>query len=364
MIIGLFWLGLILLLYFILLKRISQIKSQRGNKVIKSILISSVILLVVISIKLFVFDIFRIPSPSMENTFFPDDIIVVNKLKYGPILPRSPFDIPIINITYQFNESAKKRKKEYWWPYKRLSGTSKIQQGDIVVFNSTWKKDFILVKRCVGLPGDTLTIKNASVFINGKVFKEPNAVKKEYNFTVRGKENDFKKITDTLQLDVNYNRAFVKGFLTEQQLGHLTKDDLIKFVQDTTISKRKAKTFDKTKMLSWTIDNMGAFIVPKKGMTIELNLINFFKYRRAINSCEGVTIKRVEDVCYINDKRATHYTFTKDYFFLMGDNRAKSADSRAWGFVPIDNIIGKVDYVLFSNYGGSFNWGRFFKKIN
>ncbi|WP_255449899.1 signal peptidase I [Seonamhaeicola sediminis] len=210
--------------------------------------------------KIFLFDIFKIPSSSMENELFTNDVILVNKLKYGPRLPRSPFDIPIINIGCHFNKNAKKRKKENWWPYKRLSGTTTIQRGDIMVFNSTWKKDFILVKRCTGLPGDTLTIKETSVFINGKEYKETNAVKKEYSFIVNDKNVDFKKITDSLQLDVNYNNAtFVKGFLTKQQLEHLTKDDLIQFVKDTIINKRKTKTFDKTKTLAWTIDNMGPF---------------------------------------------------------------------------------------------------------
>lgn len=158
--------------------------------------------------------------------------------------------------------------------------------------------------------------------------------------------------------------SFVKAFLTKQQLNYLVKDSLINLVIDTIIQKHKTRTFDRTKTLSWTIDDMRPFIVPYKEMKIELNLINFFKYRRAINSCEGVKIKRVKGVCYIDEKKATHFTFTKDYFFMMGDNRSKSADSRAWGFVSEENIIGKVQSVLFSFYGGQFNWNRFLKYVD
>ncbi|TWO31572.1 signal peptidase I [Seonamhaeicola sediminis] len=363
------WLVVLNLIYIIggyrLLKLLSKIKKPLIKKTIRCFFFFYLVFYLLITFRLLLVDIYKIPSSSMENELFTSDIIVVNKLKYGPRLPRSPFDIPLINIICNISQIAKDRKKEYWWPYKRLSGTSLIQQGDMMVFNSTWKKDFILVKRCMGLPGDTLTIKQSTVFVNGKISKESPTVKKEYSFIFKDENVDLKKLTDSLQLDLNFNStAFVKGFLTKQQLDNLTKGDLIQFVQDTIINKRKTKTFDRTKILSWTIDNMGPFVVPKKGMTIELSLINFFKYRRAINSCEGVTIKRVEGTCYINDKIATQYTFTKDYYFLMGDNRSKSADSRAWGFVPQDNIIGKVDYVLFSNYGGSFNWDRFLKSVN
>ncbi|WP_187269415.1 signal peptidase I, partial [Algibacter pacificus] len=139
---------------------LTKIKNRYLKTAFKSVFNLVAFFLIVVALKIFVFGVFKIPSSSMKNALFPKDVILVNKLKYGPRLPRSPFDIPFVNIGYYFNENAKKRFKEYWWPYKRLSGTASIEQGDVIVFNSPWEKDFILVKRCVAISGDTLHIEN------------------------------------------------------------------------------------------------------------------------------------------------------------------------------------------------------------
>jgi signal peptidase I len=109
---------------------------------------------------------------------------------------------------------------------------------------------------------------------------------------------------------------------------------------------------------------MGPLIVPKKGMQIPLTPKTFALYKRAINSSENCKIKEVDGMYYVDDKKVIEYTFKKNYYFMMGDNRKGTADSRRWGFVPEQNIIGKVQCVLFSNYGGEFNWDRLFKAVN
>lgn len=131
LLIGLFWLtfslALFAIIYFGVLKAVLLIKNAVFKKLAKSIFILIFLFSIVIFSKLLFFDIYKIPSSSMENSLFPNDVILVNKLKYGPRLPRSPFDIPLVNIGYYFNDNARKRIKKYWWPYKRLSGTSQIQ---------------------------------------------------------------------------------------------------------------------------------------------------------------------------------------------------------------------------------------------
>ena len=109
---------------------------------------------------------------------------------------------------------------------------------------------------------------------------------------------------------------------------------------------------------------MGAIIIPKKGMRISLNTETFALYNRIINSSENCKIKDIDGVYYIDDKKTTNYTFKQDYYFMMGDNREGTQDSRAWGFVPEENIIGKVQCVLYSNYQDEFQWDRLFKSVN
>ena len=185
------WLFAIIILFFLFYKGFVFFKNYIKNNLLRTYYKNFFLILMIIfigtSIRLFVFDFYLIPSSSMKNTLLPKDVILINKLKYGPRLPRSPFDIPIVNIGYYLNENAKKRIKEYWWPYKRLSGTTNIKQGDVIVFNALWDKDFILVKRCVAIAGDTLQIKNGIVYINGKIYKV-DTEKHKYKFEIEDKK--------------------------------------------------------------------------------------------------------------------------------------------------------------------------------
>lgn len=336
------------------------------NKRVKIFFILLFIFFISISIKLFALDVFKVPSSSMENMMFPNDIILVNKLKYGSRLPRSPFDIPWVNIAFYFNDNAKKRIKEDWWDYKRLPGTSTIKQGDVFVFNSVWSKDYILVKRCVALPGDILRIKDGGVYTNNKLFASPNTAKNNYKFIIKNKKALY-KVMDSLALNNimlnNCSSKFSEANLSKVELDHLKKVnciDSIKIQIDTFV---KGKTFVKTPKIKWTFDNMGPFLVPKKGMQIKLSPETFSLYERTINGSENCKITALEGIYFINKKIAITYTFKQDYYFMMGDNRKETIDSRAWGFVPESNIIGKVQCVLWSNYQGEFQWDRLFKML-
>lgn len=364
------WMFIILttlfLIYLTFVKVLDFIKNRLLKKVLTGVFKLFLFTTLALSLKIFVLGVFKIPSSSMKNTLFPKDIILVNKLKYGPKLPRSPFDIPLINIAFYFNKSAKKRIKEYWWPYKRLSGTTTIKQGDIFVFNSTWSKDFILVKRCIALPGDTLTIDNAKVYTNNRLFTGANTEKNKYKFTVKNIQV-LRKVRDSFSYGVFFKSRkdkFIEASLTKLQLKHLKEKNYIENVTiqiDTFIPNR---TFVKSPILQWTLDNMGPIIVPKKGMKITLNEETFEIYKKAISSSESCKITKNNDSYFIDDKKVTSYTFKKDYYFMMGDNRKKTMDSRRWGFVIEENIIGKVQCVLFSNFKNKFQWNRFLKGVD
>jgi signal peptidase I len=302
----------------------------------------------------------------MENTLFANDVIMVNKIKYGPRLPRSPLDIPFINIFYHFNDDTRKQNKEYCWPYKRLSGTTSVKQGDVMVFNSTWNKNYIIVKRCVALSGDTLEIKNTSLYINNKNFNTIKNVKYNYQFSVLDKKALYNYL-DSLNLNklsINkYNSDLYQSILSQVNMEALKKSGLINNVKVKTDTSSNKKVFFKS-FNNWSFNNMGPILIPKKGMQITLNLETFSLYQSIINSSENCKTEEIDGVYYINDKRTSQYTFKYNYYFMMGDNRDGTMDSRTWGFVPEQNIIGKVQCVLYSNYKDKFQWGRLLKHIN
>lgn len=370
-VLGLVWLGIAIMLfeliYSLALRFISLIHHIFLRKIIKGIFLFVLLLSTAISIKLLAFDIYKIPSSSMENMLYSGDIIVVNKLKYGPRLARSPFEIPWVNLAFYFNENAKKRIKEDWWDYKRLLGTSTIKQGDVFVFNSVWSKDYILVKRCMALPGDTLRIRDGGVYTNRNLFASPDTEKNNYKFRIKNKQALY-KFLDSLDLSSvmlrRIDNQFSEANLSTFDLNQLKKAKLINAISIQIDSFNDANgMFCKVSNKLWTYDNMGPFIVPKKDMQITLNSETFSLYGRTINSSENSKITVLDDNYYIDNKKTNTYTFKQDYYFMMGDNRKGTMDSRAWGFVSETNIVGKVQCVLFSNRNEEFQWDRLFKML-
>ncbi|WP_396603271.1 signal peptidase I [Algibacter sp. R77976] len=325
------------------------------------------LLFALIVVRLFLFDIFKIPSASMENTLFSQDIIIVNKLKYGPKLPRSPFDIPVLNMAFYFNKDARERINDHWWPYKRLSGYSNVKNGDIIVYEN-FRKNYFFVKRCVAIPGDTLFIKSGRVYINNSQLKFNNNIKSNYQFKIKNIEEFHRDInplevtdyvnieTDTLQYST-INTSIKKA----NEISKLSSIDSFGYAEK--IFNKSDKFFYRTNKEKWTIDNFGPIITPKKGMQIALNDKNFSIYHKALRKHEKVRIKKVNNAYFINDVKKEVYTFKQNYYFMMGDNRHETFDSRTFGFLPEKNIVGYVQGVLLSNYQDTFQWGRLFKSI-
>lgn len=370
-VLGLVWLAAILILLIVIYKLtlhfISLIPFGFLRKMIKGVFLFLLLLSVTICMKQLAFDIYKIPSSSMENLLYPNDVIVVNKLEYGPRLPRSPFEIPWVNIAFYFNENAKKRIKEDWWDYRRLSGTSTIKQGDVFVFNSTWSKDYILIKRCMGLAGDTLRIREGAVYTNSKLFVPAATERNNYKFRIKNKEALY-KFLDSLELNYvtlrSIDNQFYEANLSKGDLDQLKKANLINTasIQLDSFNGNNG-LFCNVPNKQWTYDAMGPFVVPKKGMQILLNPETFSLYQATINGPEQSKITVSDGDYYLNNKKVKNYTFKQNYYFMMGDHRKGTMDSRAWGFVPETNIIGKVQCVLYSNKDDEFQWNRLFKML-
>jgi signal peptidase I len=318
--------------------------------------------------RLFVFEVYNVPSESMEDALFPGDHIIVSKLNYGPKIPQSPFEIPWINLLFYFNKTALAKSDSVWWPYKRLSGFSKISHGDVVVFNSVENREELLVKRCIGMPGDILQINNGIVNINSHIIKDFPTSKKFYKLLISNIK-PFTKFADSL--NITYNLDYLKSgkfssatFLTDAErdiLEHLGGIDSIQY--------QTIKGFaypGNQQQVNWSPDNLGSLLIPSAGMRISLNQRNYFIYSKVLKN-EQASFDEKNGVFYINGRQITQYVFKKNYYFMMGDNRNSSYDSRFWGFVPDDNIIGKAIIKVFSHNAsklGPSQLNSLFKIIN
>ncbi len=254
----------------------------------------------------------QVPSTSMEKTISIGDWIWLDKLSYGSVLPKRWADIPFLNgLTWikKFHYHDYQRN----WGYHRIPGTTTIQHTDIIVFNSFKNPDTYVVKRIIAIPGDTLTLKQGFAFINGNKVNLPSTII----------YRDYKK---------NDSTSF-------SELG-----------------------------LEWISHNYGHLYIPKTKDIIELNDSNFFILKELILQETGFELFHQNDKFTLNNEIISHYTVKSNYYFVMGDNRDNSIDSRHIGFVNERNIIGRVKYVLFSYDKDSdklikLRKNRFFKQL-
>jgi signal peptidase I len=322
------------------------------------------VVLLAVCVKLFFVKLYHIPSDSMQPTLIPGDKIVVNKLSYGPLLPKSPFEIPLVNIAMYFNKKARERAGENWWGNARLKGFSAPQRGDVMVFIAPIKSRENFVKRCAALPGDTLQVEGGIVKVNGNAILNN---KLQLNSIVYSRTDDLLVSDNYLvkqQGKSNGEQSTYHGIVTsaekERWLGAGLADSvLINAIEPDTLKK----CFPRSPLFNWSIDYFGPLVIPQAGMTIELNDSTFALYRKAINQLDGANISKNENGFLINGQAADSYTFNNNFYFMLGDNRHYSGDSRMWGFVPEYSIIGKANLVLWSFYGKSFNNGRVFKPV-
>ena len=315
---------------------------------------------------------FTIPTGSMEKSLLIGDFLFVSKVNYGARTPITPLSFPFAHHTMPII-GTKAYSEAIKLPYYRLPGLSKIKNNDVVVFNypmedfrPTDKKENY-IKRCIGIGGDTLKIVNGLVSINGKVVNLPEFGQMTYLVKTDGSGfnpkvmNDLKIQGAKLNMEGDYMLN-----LTASNEEKIKKFANVKAIQPELnapgSSGNEVYPFDAK--LNWTRDNYGPILIPRKGETIQLNLSNIEIYKRPIEAYEGKNkVEIASGEILINGKRVESYTFRQDYFWMMGDNRHFSSDSRYWGFVPEDHIVGKALFVWMSwDTDGTFlskvRWNR------
>ncbi len=384
-------------------------------------------------INIFFFQNFRIPTGSMEKSLLIGDHLFVSKLSYGPRLPMTPLSFPFTQNTLPIVKS----KSYLEWikrPYKRLAGFGEIKNNDVVVFNfpagdtvclelqeqsyesivrsagegikrrdmvtgrplksdelyyalgreQVWQTYTIVdrpvdkrdnyIKRCVGIPGDTLELIHGHLFVNGKPQKESEYQQFKYYI-----ETDGTPINPKAFERLGIARSDRNSFSTSLYIVPLTNANLEKiraFRNVIGVEKYESLPpgsfasyiFPHDTMYRWNDDNFGPIWIPKKGVTIKLSMENISLYKRIIYLYEKNELNIVDGKIYINGEETDEYTFKMNYYWMMGDNRHDSLDARFWGFVPEDHIVGKPKVIWLSldkdkKFLAKIRWKRMFMRI-
>jgi signal peptidase I len=344
---------------------------------------------------------FQIPSSSLEKSLLVGDFLFVSKLNYGPRVPMTEVALPMVHDSIPLMHRLSYLPKPQV-PYFRFPGFEKIKNNDIVVFN--WPRDTLdhmyhpspirvdkpkdkktnYVKRCVGIPGDSLQIKNGIVFINGKELKFPERAKPQYSYTVGydGKTPiDFEyvlkeyDITDGAGFTSDKRDSLIFRALTFENAERLRNIPGITSVNRNIKKGAEDGIFpdfqDGKPSISntWNADNFGPIYIPQAGKTVALNKKTLPYYKIIINDYENNKLNVVGNDIYVNDKIVTTYTFKQDYYWMMGDNRHNSLDARYFGYTPEDHIVGKPVFIwlsLDSNAKGldKIRWSRMFTFVS
>lgn len=329
-------------------------------------------LITVMVVKAFLFEVFTIPSSSMEKTLLPGDLIFVNKLAYGARMPITLLTIPLSHQKIPFFNHYKSYFDIIKLPYYRFF-TDIIQRNDIVVFNYPFDTEHPVdhrayyIKRCIGLPGDTLKIENKKVYINNQEIELPTYA--QFNYKVVTSV----PITNDTLLNYEITEGGLDGLenhweltMTDSAYFQLKSADFIQSIKKIEVEPNSYADyiFPYHPTYLWNIDYYGSVVIPKKGETVQLDSNNIHLYQRIIEVYEENTFEQTNSGFLINGELTKTYQFKMDYYFMMGDNRHNSADSRFWGFLPENHVVGKAQTILFSRDKSANRWSRLLKKIN
>lgn len=337
-------------------------------------------------IRSFFIEPYVIPTGSMERSLLVGDFLFVSKLNYGPRIPMTPIAFPFAHHTMPliggnaYSEIVK-------IPYKRLPGFQEIKRNDVVVFNYPMDADEPFnrpvdkrenyIKRCVGMPGDVIEMHSAELVVNGeKAFTNEDFQSSYVVVTNEPYGLDLTRLVDKRYelYDSNpSNGIYVLNITAEEAEDVRSWGNVKEVVQQIFGPDDNSKAIQAFPFYEdgtvWNYDNFGPFTIPKKGWTVKLDQKTLPLYYRAITVYEGNVISMENNSFLINGEKTDTYTFKMDYYWMMGDNRHNSLDSRGWGFVPEDHIVGKAMFTFLSyDEDGSFfskiRWNRIFRGIN
>ncbi len=373
-------------------------------------------------IRVFVAEAYMIPTESMEKTLKVGDFLFVSKFHYGARIPNTPLAMPFVHHTIPvFNT-----KSYVEWiklPYKTLPGFQKVTRNDMVVFNFpagdtvikefeseqpyydvirqimvegpadyntarnfVWQNYHVVarpvdkrenyIKRCVGVSGDILQVKDGKLYINNEPAYFGENTQYSYEVAPKGGVLPYellRKYDITTQTPAIGNGIFDIA-LTRETAEALAKEPEIQSIKMNISPIGAGDPYNRIfpndqKYYNWNVDQFGPILIPKKGTTIQLNDSIYPQYDRVIRVFEGNTVERQNGKFIINGKETSTYTFKMDYYWLMGDNRHRSQDSRFWGFVPEDHVVGKAWFIWMSydknaDFIHKIRWSRLFTSIH
>jgi len=366
-------------------------------------------------IRTFLFEAYVIPTESMEKTLLVNDFLFVDKVTYGARIPQTPLSFPFVHNTMPGSITTPSYLKWVQLDYTRLPKVRDINRNDVVVFNFPAGDTIInlaefgskipyydvlrspefggdrekltnqfpllvhpidktdnYIKRCVGIPGDLIQIKKSQLWVNGQPASFPENAQTEYIVVTDGTLIPDEYVQNNIGINIAEGSADFQAVegrqntykinMTPLAANELRKLKMIKsvdFYEENTVGL----TFPNDVVhFPWTIDNFGAIRIPKTGDIIELNDSTIELYRRLICTYENNTLEKVKDQYVLNGTVAKTYTVKQNYYWMMGDNRHRSQDSRFWGFVPETHIVGRAALIWFS-YSNSIRWNRIFNLI-
>jgi len=366
-------------------------------------------------IRTFLLEAYTIPTSSMEKSLLVGDYLFVSKINYGPKVPNTPIAFPFVHHTMPGTTSTKSYLEWIHLPYYRFPGFGTVQHNDAVVFNypagdtvstrfqsnvsyytlineygreRVWsdKRNFgeivvrpvdkreNYVKRGIGMPGDTLQIINRQVFLNSREAVNPEKLQYQYKVFTDGSSIN-PRVLDRLNITEG-SRGNAPGeflyVLTTTAKRELEKLPIVKKIE--VLNEKPGnwhpEIFPFNNAYKWNRDNFGPLYIPKKDVPINLTAKNIVIYERLIRTYEGNDLQVKGGSIIINGTETNTYTPRMDYYWMMGDNRHNSADSRYWGFVPEDHIVGKAEFVWLSLdqnkswFNGKIRWSRLFSIVH
>ncbi|MCD4736260.1 MAG: signal peptidase I [Bacteroidales bacterium] len=356
---------------------------------------------------------YTIQTSSMEKSLLRGDFLFVSKMAFGPKRPNTPLSFPFVHHTMPMSSDRRSFLEWIKLPYKRYAGLGEIENSDVVVFNypegdtvstvfqsnksyyslckqygraNVWKnkrkfgniiyrpvdKRENYIKRCIGIPGDTVTIVDKKVYINNELLEMPENGQFLYR-VISGPLN--RKFQDKIDISGEDYELFKRGGilpLSEWAYDELKNVPVVKNISpylQQQVGEWDPNLFPYDSLYKWNVDNYGPIYIPRRGDILQLNSKNICLYERLIDVYEDNDIKIKGSDIFINGKKTDTYEVKMDYYWMMGDNRHNSADSRFWGYVPEDHVVGKAVFVWLSLdpdkslADGKIRWDKIFRVI-